>query len=87
MKEVTLSSQEDVKRDLLLTLVEGEGSGMVVSCHGDHHIPLERPPSALVHGVACDGGRGVTRPVQCVPRTVIRQTFHRSHVCRREREK
>lgn len=87
MKAFVLNSQVDVKRDLLLTLVEDESSRMVVSRHADHHVPVEGPPPALVHGVACDGGRGVTGPVQTVPRSVIRQTLHRTHTCRREPDK
>lgn len=68
--------------DLLLTLVEDEGSGMVVSRHGHHHISVEGPPAVLVYSVPRDGGGGVTGPVQRVPGSVIRQTFHWSHICK-----
>lgn len=61
---------------LLLALVQDEGSGVVISGHGHHRVPLERSGSRLVHGVSGDGGGGVAGPVQSVPGPVVRQAFH-----------
>lgn len=47
----------------LLTFIQDERPRVVVPWHGDHIVPVESPPAALVHSVAGDGGRGVTGPV------------------------
>lgn len=61
--------------DSLLTLVQHEGPGVVFSRHSDHNVAVIGHSATLVHGVAGDGGGGVTGPVQRVPGTVIRQAL------------
>ncbi len=47
----------------LLTFIQDERPRVVVPWHGDHSVPVESPPAALVHSVTGDGGRAVTGPV------------------------
>lgn len=72
--------------DSLLTLVQHEGSGVVLSRHGDHCVAVVGHGAALVHSVARDGGGCVTGPVERVPASVVRQPLHRAHVCSTERK-
>lgn len=59
-----------------LALVKSKGSGVVISRHGDHRVPVEGAAAGLVHCVASNGGGGVAGPVESVPTPVICQALH-----------
>lgn len=69
---------------ILLTLIENEGSGVIISRHRDHRISVKSSRAALVHSVTCDGGGGVARPVKGVPTSVISQTFYWTYIYRKQ---
>lgn len=65
-----------------LALVKNEGSWVVVPCHGDHRVPVNSTPAALIHSVPGDGRGGVAGPVQHIPTPVVGQALHRAHICK-----
>lgn len=62
--------------DSLLTLIQHKGSRVVFSRHRNDSVAVISHGAALVYCVASDGGGGVTRPVECVPASVVRQTLN-----------
>lgn len=40
---------------LPLALVKDKGSGVVVSRHSNHNVPVNSTPAALVNSVPCNG--------------------------------
>lgn len=53
---------------------------MVISWHGDHSVPVNSTPAALIHGVASDGRGSVAGPVQHIPSPVVCQALHWANI-------